>query len=522
MSIVRTVFIRILAILFTRRASEPSVKTLPRVLSSATPLAVLALVLTATGALAAPPIRLHPDNPRWLEWREKAVALITSAEHYGAVLNRDFDFRRYLETLEREGMNYTRIFAGSYVEPAGAFGITRNTLAPAPEGFLAPWERSGQPGYAGGGNKFDLERFSPEYLARLREFLGEAGRRGIVVELTLFCSTYGDAQWALHPFNPTNNVQALGVSSWKALNTLPAAAPAVLGYQLALTRHLVRELNAFDNLFYEIQNEPWADQHVMGDVINPYMTDRRSFPNAVEVTTAESVAWQRAIARAIADEEARLPHRHLLAQNVANFRLALNEGDLVPEASIVNFHYAYPEAVQWNRGLQRVIGYDETGFAGNQDATYRRQAWNFVLSGGGLYNNLDYSFSVGREDGIDTANKAPGGGSPTLRRQLKTLSEFLHSFDLAKLQPDPLLVQRAPGAVVRVLSQPGRAHALYIEGRGPTTLSLNLSRGRWVAEWISVTDGSVLKRETVASHGRGVALAGPDGSDGVAVRLLRR
>jgi hypothetical protein len=34
------------------------------------------------------PIRLHPDNPRWFLWRGQAVALITSAEHDGAVLNR--------------------------------------------------------------------------------------------------------------------------------------------------------------------------------------------------------------------------------------------------------------------------------------------------------------------------------------------------------------------------------------------------------------------------------------------------
>lgn len=36
------------------------------------------------------------------------------------------------------------------------------------------------------------------------------------------------------------------------------------------------------------------------------------------------------------------------------------------------------------------------------------------------------------------------------------LSEFLHGFDLTELQPDPLVVQRAPGVVVRALSQAGR------------------------------------------------------------------
>ena len=184
-----------------------------------------ALLLGATfAASAAQPIRLQPGNPRWFEWRGKTLALITSAEHYGAVLNPAFDFRRYLEALERDGMNYTRLFTGSYVEPAGAFGIERNTLAPSAGVFLAPWARSGQPGCAGGGNKFDLDRFSPEYLSRLKDFLTEAGKRGIVVELTLFCATYGDLQWGVHPFNPTNNVQSLPSGPWKSLHTSPPAA----------------------------------------------------------------------------------------------------------------------------------------------------------------------------------------------------------------------------------------------------------------------------------------------------------
>lgn len=229
------------------------------------------------------------------------------------------------------------------------------------------------------------------------------------------------------------------------------------------------------------------------------------------------------MARVIADEERRLPKRHLIAQNVANFRLALHDGDLVPEASIIHFHYAYSEAADWNRGLKRAIGCDETGFAGKADPFYRRQAWNFMLSGGAIFNNLDYSFTVGHEDGTDATNQAPGGGSAALRRQLKVLSEFLHGFDLAKLEPDSLLVARAPGVTVRALSQPGKAHALYAQGRGPTTLWLNLAEGRWTAEWIAVEDGRVLMRVTVPTTGKGaVALASPNFADGVALRLVRQ
>src|SRR5689334_416945 len=103
---------------------------------------------------APEPIRLHPKNPHYFLFRGKPAVLITSGEHYGSVLNADFDYKKYLATLAADGMNFTRIFGGSYVEvPATSFGIKRNTLAPQPGRFLAPWMRSDVGGYAGGGNK---------------------------------------------------------------------------------------------------------------------------------------------------------------------------------------------------------------------------------------------------------------------------------------------------------------------------------------------------------------------------------
>ena len=62
---------------------------------------------------------------------------------------------------------------------------------------MAPWARSSTAGYAGGGNKFDLDQWNAEYLARLQDFLSEASKRGIVVEISLFSSQYGEPQWNL-------------------------------------------------------------------------------------------------------------------------------------------------------------------------------------------------------------------------------------------------------------------------------------------------------------------------------------
>jgi hypothetical protein len=130
-----------------------------------------ALLLLST-TLAAQPVRLHPANPRYLEYRGKPLLIVASGEHYGAVLNLDFDYIKYLDAMQRDGMNYTRTFSGSYVEPAGAFGIKRNTLGPANGRFLAPWVRTE--------GRYNLDEWNPEYFVRMKDFVRRAGERGVM------------------------------------------------------------------------------------------------------------------------------------------------------------------------------------------------------------------------------------------------------------------------------------------------------------------------------------------------------
>jgi hypothetical protein len=132
-----------------------------------------------------PPLSLHPDNPHYFLFRGHPTVLITSGEHYGAVLNLDFDYVTYLDELHRHGLNLTRTFSGMYCE---GWGEGWNTLNPAPGRYLSPWVRSDTPGYPDGGNKFDLDRWDKAYFARLRDFVAQAGRRDIVVELVLLGS----------------------------------------------------------------------------------------------------------------------------------------------------------------------------------------------------------------------------------------------------------------------------------------------------------------------------------------------
>ena len=102
--------------------------------------ALLGSALGTTHALAKP-LTLHPQNPHYFLFQGKPLVLITSGEHYGAVLNLDFDYVKYLDTLKADKLNLTRTFSGAYVEPDNAFGIAHNTLAPAPGRFICPWAR---------------------------------------------------------------------------------------------------------------------------------------------------------------------------------------------------------------------------------------------------------------------------------------------------------------------------------------------------------------------------------------------
>jgi hypothetical protein len=458
-------------------------------------LLVVTVVCAAT-AQAKPifkPIELHPENPHYFLWRGKPTILITSTEHYGAVLNRAFDYDKYLRTLQSLGFNLTRTFSGAYCEPFGAFSIQNNTLAPAKDQLICPWARSEQPGYANGGNKFDLTKWDPAYFQRLKDFVGEAGKRGIVVELVLFCPFYEDSMWKLSPMNAANNIN--GIDKMERTEAYTLKYPSLLAVQDAMVRRIVEELKDFDNLYYEICNEAY-----FGGV---------------------TLEWQAHIAQTITEAEAGFDGKHLIAQNFANkYQKITNPNPLV---SIFNFHYAKPpDTVTDNYGLNRVIADDETGFAGSEPKPYRLEGWDFIIAGGAVYDNLDYSFCVGHEDGTGKIN-APGGGGAVLHKQLDILSNFINSFDFVKMTPDNSVIKGGvpDKATARALVEEGRAYAININGGSKAQLQVQLPKGKYTVEWINTKTGKTDKNEKFDHPGGNRTLESPEYEDDIALRILR-
>jgi len=402
----------------------------------------LLLLIFSITPLVSQPLQLHPDNPHYLSYKGEPLLLVTSAEPYGAVLNKDFNYEVYLKTLHDEGMNYTRIFMGSYVEVPGSFGVDHNALIPESGSFITPWKRTAEPGLFEGEGKVDMEEWNPMYFDRLRAFVQVAASYDIIVEITFFCATYADDFWQRNPFNDQNNINGLVPSRRLEFNTL--ANPKVVAYQKKMVAKVTEELNHYDNIFFEISNEPWSDFEERVTYLHKTLIPEEKHQRVLWARTApkEVLAWQKELAQVFRDTEQGLPKKHLLAQNYSDMMESLIHVE--DNIDILNFHYAWPEIVTANYGWNRPINFDESGFAGTADSTYLKQAWTFMLNGGAIFNNLDYSFYVGKEDGTGV-NKAPGGGSKTLRKQLRFLREFLERFDFVKMQPSSQLIRHAPG-----------------------------------------------------------------------------
>jgi collagenase-like protein with putative collagen-binding domain len=439
------------------------------------------------------PIALHPDNPHYFLFRGKPTILITSAEHYGAVLNGDFNYIPYLDELHGRGFNLTRVFTGAYCEDPASFGIENNTLAPAPGRLICPWKRSAAGGYPGGGAKFDLHAWDEAYFRRLRDLCQQASERGIVVEVVMFCPYYKDEMWELSPLKASNNINGDGDVPREEVLTL--SHPGLVAVQEAMVRKIVSELKGYDNLYYEVCNEPY-----FGGV---------------------NIEWQNRIIATIAGAEAALPTRHLIAQNISNGSCKIPDPN--PAVSIFNFHYSNPpDSVALNADLHRVIAFDESGFRGTADLPYRTEAWEFILAGGAVYDHLDYSFTTAHPEGTFHFTTSPGGGGPTLRRQLQILKQFIESFDFIPMAPDNSVIKGSPpGATARALAETGKAYAVYLKEGSQGDLTLEIPPGRYRAEWLNPRTGEIDRREDVVHEGHSLTLASPDYSEDTALRLVR-
>lgn len=477
------------------------------------------MLLCAAVVGSAEPIRLHPDNPHYYLFHGKPTILITSAEHYGAVMNRAFDYVAYLDTLKAYGLNYTRIYPAAFVEPVGAF-LPDNTLAPQPGNLIQPWARSQTPGYRGGGDRFDLDRWDPEYFGRLKDFLAQADARGIVVEICFF-NAQNKGSWPVSPLSWRNNVQGEGRVSRNDVQSLKH--PELVRRQEQFVRKIVQEVNSFDNVILEICDEPLS-----------YGTSRKL-----------AGPWIAHLVETIKQTESTLPKKHLLGQQVQGRIGGPIDFSANPDVPLIITQYVWltpdlqlggVKAIEELYGRNKPIELNETGYyplpswyEGDKAGAARVEAWEFITAGGASFNNLNGVYSV----------RDPGGKAPENEPVLKTmqcLQQFIGSFDFLKMRPDRSFVVSglSAGTFYRGISEPGEQYALYhhhselkpyvyevVPGAYREKLTLNLPAGSYRAEWVDPTAGGVIAAESLTHPGGQCTLITPEHAIDLALRIKR-
>jgi hypothetical protein len=483
---------------------------------------VLAVWLAAAICLASAPLGVCPSNPHYFCMDGKPILLITSAEHYGAVINSEFNYVAYLDALRAAGLNYTRIYPGYLFEPVGKY-LTGNTLGPRPRSLILPWARSDKPGYMMGGNLFDLDRWDARYFARLKDFVSTAAARGIVVEVCFFNSQYSDT-WPISPLYSENNIQSEGGDDWRDAQSLKDAR--LVAREEAYVRRIAQEVNGFDNVILEVCDEPAS----------------------IGTGVALAGPWVAHMADVLLATEKSLAKKHLIAQEVEGPAGGAMDFSNDPRISVIVGQYIYGgegnerggemgglRGLDTRWGANKPIELNETGYyplhyRGDKIADSRVEAWEFMVGGGAGFNQLNGLFTV----------ENPAGRSPDNERLFQALAglrAFLTGFDFVRMKPDRSFVKEGPakGVYWRALAEPGRQYALYLHHSGERrtgsyevapgdyreNLAVELPAGKYRVEWVEPATGTVLASSTVETAGEVRKMASPRFAVDLALRIQR-
>jgi len=386
-------------------------------------------------------IGINRRNPHYFEYKGRDILLLTSAEHYAAVFNKAFDYKAYLDALHRNGLNYTRIYPGTKLLPNDI--NRKNDTMNAGANFIAPWARSGEPGYVGGGNKFDLNRWDEGFFGRLRDFTARAYELDIIVELCFFNDQY-DTTFPHCPLHAGANIQGVGGTECTAFTTLANAV--LVAEQKKLIEKLMRETNGFDNVIYEFIDEPTL-----------YGTK-----------SADAYNWISALIDHAIAVEAGLPKKHMLAQQMMfgvdfsdDDRVSLLVAQYVSEGGRqVGSWAALANSYKFNKPIET----NETVSVLSEPNYYERdvvdssriEMWEFMLGGGAGFNQLNAGFTVLNPSGADPINDEVFRGIRNLRR-------FLESMDYVKMTRDSRTVREmSVGGRISGIYEAGKQYVIYI------------------------------------------------------------
>ncbi|MFW6189561.1 MAG: DUF6298 domain-containing protein [Planctomycetota bacterium] len=428
-------------------------------------------------------IRPYEANPFYWQYKGKPTLLLG-----GSVEDNLFQIDGLEEHLDR-----LAAVGGNFV---------RCTMSARDPGNVHPFARDPESGL------YDLERWSEDYWGRFARFLELTAERGIVPQVE-FWATYDlysrAAGWAVHPFNPANNVnytaeesglpEAIDYRQHRRIQpffqTVPALRdlPLVRRYQEAFVRKLLSLSLPHDHVLYCIDNETNADpewsRYWAAFVKQAAAREGRS----VEVTEMWNM-WD-PTRGAVRDMRVQTDRPEFMER--ACVQVTLQNPDLYSFVEISNTnaqvgpaHYhavLYVRRQLEARGTPKPINCDKiygadprAGYAG-PPAEGERRFWRCLFAG----------VSAVR------FHRPPSGLALTelARTHIRSVRMLTEELDLFRCRPRPDLVRDRMnwGTEAYCLAEPGRAYAVCFPQGGAVQLNCSPVQGRVRVRWLDVRGG---------------------------------
>jgi hypothetical protein len=473
---------------------------------------ICSIVVSACFAftVSAGPIGKHPDNPHYFIYNGKQLVLITTDQHYGAVINLDFDYVAFLNTLQEYGMNLTRIYPGGYVEMKDSY-IAGNPLGPAPDRFILPWKKTSVPGASEyiGSYKYDLDTWDPDYFERLKDFVYQASIRNIIVEIAFFNGMYTD-RWTMQPLFHTNNIQNVGNCDYHLFTTI--TDESLVKYQAEYVKKIANELFSYDNLIYDISDEPAMEKQ------NSREWNSRLLDALISVDKFKHIYGETAHS-ASPDFTGDKRTSWIPTEYISPMEITL-DSDYVDNKPIIDVETVYYPF--W--------------YGSNPVEETRVEGWYGMVGGlaGLIHLNSDFSIKNPTAEGTDTRTK--------ILPQKQVLMSFMYSLDFIKMTKFTGFNLINSDALVRGIAETGKQYALYFfhanrkwedwpqgstasrfdvnTGWFTDTISINnVPSGEYKIEWINPTSGEVIESSGKKWEGGNLVIHTPRYLTDVALRM---
>jgi len=451
-------------------------------------------------------ICIHSKNNKVFDYNGNPIILICATEHYGAVMNREFNYNKYIDECNDKLQNYTRLFL-LFRELQSHHNPYSTCKVETPD-YISPYKRTG-PGLAPDGlKKYDLDIWDDEFFERLHDFISLAEKNNIIVEVTLFSNSYLQKLFNLIPFGMGANINIDKQIKFEQFMTLQIEE--VFNYQKIYVEKIVTELKEYSNIIYEICNEPGL-----------FSKDIASLSEVNE--------WQNVITKIIRDTENTLGVRHLIAAGecwdltggeenyIVDTQYSFNNMDI----DIVNIHplhCIYYKGRKYDMGPfmskalnireyrqfcidtyheKKIVNMDEDNVASmfkDYDGwtIHRKRAWVSAMCGA-HYDYIDFSVTTYCPTGSEDAKKH-------IHSWLRNLQKFLKHIDLEGCRPkNEIIIEKNAGVVCCVLGNKNEYHiyitkdaeieSLDYEHPVDLKLKLNLPKGKYKARLFSPETG---------------------------------